>query len=173
MPDREDSRKLPEALHKASDGPKSRLDGLEERFLGLCLSYPSHFTNLTISESDFGNESLNKIFCEVKKFLDKKEDGELSKHLDSVLSPELKMRIDCLSLQIDQQPRNEEEILLEIKTCLKELKLLRLRQQIAALSFDIKDAQGEEDKSKIEKLIKKFNQLTAELTEEAKIDSAV
>jgi len=50
--------------------------------------------------------------------------------------------------------------------------LLRLRQRLAELSFEIKDAQGEKDKPKMEKLLKKFNQLTAELAEAVKIDSA-
>ena len=82
------------------------------------------------------------------------------------------MKIDYLFLQVEQHPKSEDDIIWEIKTCLKELKLLRLRQQLTELSFEIKDAQSAKDKSKIEKLLKKFNQLTAELTEAVKIDSA-
>jgi len=152
--------------------PKSRTDGLEERFLGLCLANPQHLIELEVSEGDFYNESLGKIFCEAKKFLNKDNDKELTDYLRSSLAPELKMKIDYLSLQVEQHPRNEEDIICEIRTCLKELKLLRLRQRLAELSFEIKDAQGEKDKPKMEKLLKKFNQLTAELAEAVKIDSA-
>jgi len=159
------------ALPVELSAPKLRQEGLEERFLGLCLAYPQHVTELEISEEDFFSESLGKVFCELKNFLGKKKEGELESHLAKTLAPELKMRIDYLSLQIDESPRSEKDIVEEIKTCLKELKLLRLRQHLAALSFDIKEAQAEGNKSKMEKLFKKFNQLTAELAEAVKMDS--
>lgn len=152
--------------------PKSRVEGLEERFLGLCLANPQHLAELEIIEEDFCNETLGKIFGETKKFLNKKSDKDLTEHLRSSLAPELKMKIDYLFLQVEAHPKSEEDIIEEIKTCLKELKLLRLRQRLTKLSFEIKDAQAEKDKLKMEKLLKKFNQLTAELTEAVKIDSA-
>jgi len=154
--------------------PKSRMEILGERFLGLCLSNPQHLAELEISEDDFCNEALGKIFCEAKKFLNKKNDKDLTNHLRILLAPELKMKIDYLSLQVENHPLNEEDIIWEIKTCLKELKLLRLRQKLAELSFEFKDAQGENDKSKMGKLFKKHNQLKAELAEAeaVKTDSA-
>lgn len=163
--------RLPSYQAEKLSEPKSRAEGLEERFLGLCLANPQHLLELEIIEEDFCDESLGKIFGETKKFLNKKSDKDLTEHLRASLAPELKMKIDYLFLQVEQHPRNEEDIIWEIKTCLKELKLLRLRQRLAQLSFEIKDAQVEKDKPKIEKLLKKFNQLTAELTEVVKIDS--
>jgi len=151
--------------------PKSRVDGLEERFLGLCLVNPQYLAELEVAEEDFCNEALGKIFGETKKFLNKKSGKDLTEHLRSSLAPELKMKVDYLFLQVEQHPKTEEDIIWEIKTCLKELKLLRLRQRLTQLSFEIKDAQSEKDKPKIEKLLKKFNQLTAELVAAAKIDS--
>jgi len=152
--------------------PKSRTEGLEERFLGLCLANPQHLAELEITEEDFCSEALGQIFGETRKFLNKKSDKDLTEHLRVSLAPELKMKTDYLFLQVEAHPKSEEDIIWEIKTCLKELKLLRLRQRLAQLSFEIKDAQNEKNKSKMEKLLKKFNQLTAELTEMVKIDSA-
>jgi len=166
------SERLPSYQAEKLSEPKSRAEGLEERFLGLCLANPQHLAELEIIEEDFCNEALGKIFSETKKFLNKKSGKDLTEHLRSSLAPELKMKIDYLFLQVEQHPKSEEDIIWEIKTCLKELKLLRLRQQLTELSFEIKDAQSAKDKSKIEKLLKKFNQLTAELTEAVKIDSA-
>ena len=164
--------RLPSYQAEKLSEPKSRIEGLEERFLGLCLANPHHLAELEIIEEDFYDESLGKIFCETKQFLNKKNGKDLTEHLRASLAPELKMKIDYLFLQVEQHPKSEEDIIWEIKTCLKELKLLRLRQQLAELSFQIKDVQSEKNKPKMEKLLKKFNQITAELTELVKIDSA-
>jgi len=164
--------RLPAYQAEKLSGPKSRIEGLEERFLGLCLANPQYLAELKITEEDFCNEALGEIFSETKRFLNKKNNKDLTEHLRTSLAPELKMKIDYLFLQVEQYPKSEEDIIWEIKTCLKELKLLRLRQRLTELSFEIKDAQGEKDKPKMEKLLKKFNQLTAELAEAVKIDSA-
>ncbi len=143
---------------------KSRLEGLEERFLGLYLSYPQHFSEISIREEDFQNEDLAQIFKELKKCLDKKKDGKVLVALRKLLKPELKIKIDYLTLQIEQHERTEKDIIQEIASCLMELKLLRLKNQLTILSFDIKDAQEAKDKVKLEKLLKKFNQVSADLT---------
>ncbi len=143
---------------------KSRLEGLEERFLGLYLSYPQYFSEISVAEEDFYNEDLAQIFKEMKKLLGKKKEDELLVALRESLKPELKIKIDYLALQIEQHERTEKDIIQEIASCLIELKLLRLRNQLTALSFDIKDAQQAEDKTKLEKLLKKFNQVSSDLT---------
>lgn len=147
---------------------KSRLDGLEERFLGLCLSYPQHFAEILIEEEDFQNEDLGQIFKELKKLLGKKKGEEISAVLAGALKPELKIKVDYLSFQIEQHERTEKEIVQEIASCSLELKRLKLKTQLAGLSFDIKDAQQAEDKARLEKLLKKFHQVSADL---AKINS--
>lgn len=143
---------------------KPRLEGLEERFLGLYLNYPQHFSEIKIEEEDFQNEDLAQIFKELKKLLGNKKDGELLDALKKALKPELKIKIDYLSFQIELHERTEKDIIQEIASCFSELKLLRLRNQLTELSFDIKEAQQAEDKSKLEKLLKKFHQISADLT---------
>ena len=141
---------------------KTRLDGLEERFLGLCLSCPQHFTGIDISENDFQNAELSQIFKELKKISDK--DMDLLVKLRQTLKPELKIKIDYLLLQIEQHERSEKDIIQEIVSCSMELKLLRLRNELSILSFDIKDAQQTKDKDKLSQLLKKFNLISLELT---------
>ena len=150
---------------------KSRLEGLEERFLGLCLSYPQHFSEISVDEEDFQNESLAQIFKELKKLLGKKEGDELLVALRKELKPELQIKIDYLTFQIEQHERDEKDIIKEIASCVLELKLLRLRNKLSALSFDIKDAQQSKDKAKLEKLLKQFNQISSDLTKLTNTDT--
>jgi len=136
---------------------KSRLEGLEERFLGLCLSCPQHFTGIAISEDDFQNEDLLQIFKELKKISGKNKVGEIAVTLREALKPELKIKMDYLLLQIEQHEQTEKDIVAEIASCAEELKLLRLKNKRANLTFDIKEAQQAKDKNKLEKLLKELN----------------
>ncbi|MDD2753797.1 MAG: CHC2 zinc finger domain-containing protein [Candidatus Portnoybacteria bacterium] len=142
---------------------KSRLEGLEERFLGLCLSHPKHFSEITADESDFHNDDLAQIFKGLKKLSGKKEGNELLVSLRKELKPELQIKIDYLIFQIEQHERDEKDIIAEIASCILELKLLRLRNKLTALSFDIKDAQQGKDKNKLGKLLKQFDQTSSDL----------
>lgn len=143
---------------------KSRLAWLEERFLGLCLSHPQHFSEELVAAADFCDESLAIIFKEIKRTLGKKRDEKHFNKLRESLTPELKVKIDFISFQIEQHECEEEDIIKEIAACAQELKILRLKKELAALSFDIKDAQEAKDKKKLDKFLKKFNQISAGLT---------
>lgn len=142
---------------------KSRLEALEERFLGLCLICPQHFSEIAISEEDFHNEDLAQIFKEFKKIAGKKTGGDILVKLGKILKPELKTIADNLVFQIEQHERSDQDNIQEIVACVSELKLLRLRNELAALSFDIRDAQQEKNTLKLEKLLKKFSQISLEL----------
>ncbi|MBU2036927.1 toprim domain-containing protein [Patescibacteria group bacterium] len=143
---------------------KSRLEWLEERFLGLCLSHPHYFSKEIASEVNFCDKELAQIFQELKKMIGKKKDEKALNKLRQSLKPELKTRIDYISFQLEQHERDEKDIIKEIKTCVPELKILRFKKDLLSLNFDIKDAQEVKDKNKLNKLLKKFNQLSAELT---------
>src|SRR3989338_6850931 len=64
-----------------------------------------------------------------------------------------KMKMDYLLLQIEQHEQTEKDIVAEIASCAEELKLLRLKNKRANLTFDIKEAQQAKDKNKLEKLL--------------------
>lgn len=143
----------------------SRQEGLEERFLGLCLNHPQYFgNNLEMGIENFQDETLAQIFSQLKDSAAKGKKN-LIEHLRKSLSPELKIQLDYLSLKIEQQPVETEEleIISEIETCAKELKILKIRQELTNLSFEIKEAQGSVPKEKIKELLEKFSQFSNKL----------
>lgn len=158
------------AQSKAVTGPpvcvvKSRQEGLEERFLGLCLNNPQKLSELSLSGTDFNDERFARIFSELQVLMEKKKGKDVLGGLRRRLSPELNLQLDYISLKIEQIPADEMEMIAEMETCLKELKVLKLRRQLTALSFDIKDAQGEGNKQKLRELLENFSQLSSQLIE--------
>lgn len=144
--------------------PKSRLEGLEERFLGLCLTHPQHIQKLNeIGEQDFQNQGLGQIFHQLKGLSEKNKGNDPVGCLQKSLAPELKIQLEYLSLKIEQQPADELQIIYEIETCLRELKMIKIRQQLTALSFEIKDVQAAGNKENLKNLLDKFSQLSGEL----------
>jgi len=145
--------------------PSSRLSGIEERFLGLCLSRPECFSlELGLKKNDFENEKLAEIFSQFESLaVEQKKD--LIDHLRRALSPELKIQVDYLSLKIEQTlPEDEKEISQEIQTCVRELKVLRLKNRLTALNFEIKEAQSGAKAEKMAGLLKDFSRISQELS---------
>jgi len=144
--------------------PKTRLDCLEERFLGLCLNNPGHVQNITdICETDFQNEKLGQIFCALKKLPELEDSQNTISHLNKLLPAELKIQMEYLSLKIEQEPVGDIEIPEEIETCKKELKRCRIKQQLLSLSYEIKNIQASGKKVEIKNLLEKFSQLSSQL----------
>ncbi len=145
---------------------KSRLDGIEERLLGLCLNHPQQFKQVSdICESDFQNEKLGQIFCALKKITQENESSDTLNRLQKTLSPDLKLHVEYLSLKIQQEPSQEPESLLEIGECLKEFQISKLRQKLVVLSSEIKSAQLEGEKSQLQNLLERFSVLSSQLIE--------
>jgi len=143
---------------------KSRLENLEERFLGLCLNNPNHFQRVwEICENDFQNKKLGEIFCALKKLAQENEPQDSISRLQKSLPSDLKLQVEYLSLKIQKEPAGEHEMLQEIDECLKELKIYKIRQQLVVLSSEIKNAQLDEGKLKLKELLEKFSRLSGEL----------
>jgi len=153
------------------DIAKSRQEGLEERFLGLCLNNPQHFSDVAgIAQQDFKNEKLGQIFYELKKLIEQSETKDPFGHLQKSLSTELKMQAEYLSLKIQQQPSEETETFSEMENCVKELKLIKIRQKLTALSYEIEQTQKKGTKIQLKQLLEKFSQLSSELIQISKKD---
>ena len=144
----------------------SRLSGIEERFLGLCLNRPECFSpELELKENDFENQKLAQIFSQFR-VLAAEQKKDLIKHLRQALSPELKIQVDYLSLKIEQTlSEDEKEISQEIFTCVRELKVLRLKNRLTALCLEIKEAQTGAKPEKLAELLKNFSRISQELSE--------
>ena len=59
----------------------------------------------------------------------------------------------------------EKEVLDEIRCAIKEIKIYNLRDKMSQVSLDIKEAEENKDKEKIEDLKRRFYKLTEELNE--------
>jgi len=151
------------------DRAKSRQEGLEERFLGLCLNNPQHFSNVAgIAQQDFKNEKLGQIFYELKKLIEQSEIKDPFGHLQKSLSTELKMQAEYLSLKIQQQPSEETETFSEMESCVRELNMIKVRQKLTALSYEIEQAQRQGSKTQLKQLLEKFSELSSELIQISK-----
>jgi DNA primase len=128
---------------------KTRKELLEERLMGLVQKEPKHL-GLINKEVIFCLSSKNK---EILENLETKEN----------LTPELKNKLDYLGLKGDIEQIEEKDILSEIKFCLKEIKCLKVKDELDKISLEIKKAEGEKNSEKIENLTKKFNQLSKKI----------
>jgi len=165
----ENRQSAPQAETVLNKPTMSRQEGLEERFLGLCLNNPKYLQNISgIQEADFKNQMLGQIFFQLNQLMQKSDEANPLARLQKSLSPELKMKIEYLSLKIEQNPTEDLHVIGEIEACLKELKIVKIRQQLSALSYDIKDAQTAGSKQKLREFLEKFSKLSTELIVETK-----
>ena len=171
-----DERKLVEALQKIKaresgeeipSTPEtrqvSRIKSLEEHLLGLVLKYSQHL--------DFAKEELNpniliipevkNVFVKLKSF---KESFDL-KSFQKELSPEEVYLTNYLIFKVEYCELEEKEVLDEIRCAIKEIKIYNLRDKMSQVSLDIKEAEENKDKEKIEDLKRRFYKLTEELNE--------
>lgn len=161
--DRQPADLTPEALPKQAH---SRLDWLEERLLGLCLNHPQHWPQVAdIGALNMENKNLAQIFYQLKSLAGETKNEDLMDRLKKNLSSELNIQVDYLSLKIQQQPAEELEIIKEMELCLRELKIIKIRQNLLSLSFDIQKAQTQNNHQEITPLLEKFSQLAGQLIE--------
>lgn len=113
---------------------KSRKDLLEEKLLIMILKFPQIFKS--IEEKD------QEIITNLKKDAVPKKDY-----------------FNYLSLKAEIEEFEENEALLEIQFCLKELQSMEIKKRLDEISQEIKKAEMEKNISKIEKLIQEFIKL--------------
>jgi len=78
------------------------------------------------------------------------------------------MQVEYLSLKIQQQPSEETETFSEMESCVRELKMIKVRQELTSLSYEIEQAQGQGSKLQLKQLLEKFSQLSSELIQISK-----
>ncbi|MDD2730997.1 MAG: hypothetical protein PHW33_02630, partial [Candidatus Portnoybacteria bacterium] len=114
---------------------------------------------------DLENKNLAQIFYQLKSLAGETKNEDLMDRLKKNLSSELNIQVDYLSLKIQQQPAEELEIIKEMELCLRELKIIKIRQNLLSLSFDIQKAQTQNNHQEITPLLEKFSQLAGQLIE--------
>ena len=134
---------------KISKRPREEV--LEERFLTLILKFPENL-NL-IDENSFsifsqkGKEILENLKSQNKNF-----------------SPETKEYFDILSLRAEVEEIEKEKVIPEIKFCLREIKLIKLKKELEEASKELKKAEEEKDEKRIKVLIEKISQISKNLS---------
>lgn len=171
-----DERKLVEALQKIKaresgeeipSTPEtrqvSRIKSLEEHLLGLVLKYSQHlgFVKEELNPNILIIPEVKNVFVKLKSF---KESLDL-KSFQKELSPEEVYLTNYLIFKVEYCELEEKEVLDEIKCAIKEIKIYNLRDKMSQVSLDIKEAEENKDKEKIEDLKRRFYKLTEELNE--------
>jgi DNA primase len=171
-----DERKLVEALQKIKaresgeeipSTPEtrqvSRIKSLEEHLLGLVLKYSQHldFVKGELNPNILIIPEIKNVFIKLKSF---KENFDL-KSFQKDFSPEEVYLTNYLIFKVEYCELEEKEILDEIRCTIKEIKIYDLRDKMSQISLDIREAEENKDKEKIEDLRRKFYKLTEELNE--------
>ncbi len=139
--------------------PKPRRQILEERVISLILRSPQLF--LDIDESYFSY--FSKKSQEILKIF-KKEDISKNgvENLKKKISAELADFLDYLSLKSEIEDDGI-DLNTEVANCLKEIKLIEVRERLDSISKEIRKAEEKKNSKEINKLTKEFNKLAGEL----------
>jgi DNA primase len=129
---------------------KTKKQVLEERLLTLLLKSPQ---NLDIV---MDKEAICYLSPQTQEIINNFQDKDkISDKFSNILAP--------LELKAETEQTDEEEILPEIKFCLKEIQSVELKKKLDDISLQIRQAQHEKDAEKIENLNQQFNQLTKKI----------
>ncbi len=137
---------------------KSRIENLEQNLLGLALKYPRHLDVFidNLNPQDFITPVNRKIFEYLKDKKPKKIDAE---KIQNKILPDKPYYINHIIFQVEHYELEDKHILKEINFCISELKKHYIKQKASKLSLDIKKAEKEGNKNKVDKLKKQFNNL--------------
>ena len=123
---------------------KTRQELIEERITVLILKFPEKKDIVKKQDLDSFSETI-------KQFLSCM--GEAKQKINPLL-------FNQLSLQAELEEIEEKDVSLEIEYCLSEIRLMKIKEQLDEISWEIKKAEQEKNHKKIEELIKKFNELS-------------
>jgi DNA primase len=128
---------------------KTKKQVLEERLLTLLLKSPQ---SLDVA---MDKEAICYLSSQTQEIINNFQNKDKISEFSNVIDP--------LSLKAETEQIEEEEILPEIKFCLKEIQSVELKKKLDDISLQIRQAQQEQDAKKIENLNQQFNQLTKKI----------
>jgi DNA primase len=132
--------------------PKSRHDLLEEKLLTILFRFPNYL-NLVENDQNLSLKSQNVLnLLREEKTLNNEE-----------IDPELENYFSYLSLKSEVEEIDEKDAFSEIKTCLKELHFLKIKEKLDMVSQQLREAEVRGDNELIHQLITEFNQYSKEL----------
>jgi DNA primase len=135
---------------------KSREELLEERFLVLLLKSPENINLVDKEKISFFSEKSKEILLRMK---------ENPKFKTDELSKETQEYFNIIALRSEVEEVEKEDILPEMKFCLKEIQSLKIKEKLKEISEKIKKAEEEKKTNELEKLTQEFDLLSKKLTQ--------
>ena len=138
---------------------KSRKQLLEERLLALMIKSPESLALVGDKELSYFSSPCMRIYTHLK------EKGCGQVNLTDGLEPELCDFANYLCLMADNEDVGAVNTIEELKYCLKEFKILNIKQKLDEFSKLLKSAERENDDNKIEVIMREFNLCSKSLRE--------
>jgi len=142
---------------------KTRKELLEEQILTFILKSPENLDLIAEKEISFFSPQISQILTYFKKSQDfpalnsSYGTPRQIKALQKNLPLELIDLINYLSLKAEVEEVDLPDLKEEFKNCLKEIRILEIKNKLGQFSRDIKKAEEEKDLPKIKKLLGEFN----------------
>lgn len=142
---------------------KTRKELLEEQILTFILKSPENLDLIAEKEISFFSPQISQILTYFKKSQDfptlssSLGDPRQIKALQKNLPLELIDLINYLSLKSEVEEVDLPDLKEEFKNCLKEIRILEIKNKLGQFSRNIKKAEEEKDLPKIKKLLGEFN----------------
>ncbi len=152
----------------------TREDKLQERILGFIVLYPQYFQNLFLDLDSFlSNNKINEIYNLIRdSYLKEKKlnDGILAEVKEEISSQEnIENQHESLSyvwnvaaLAVEEKIDEISDVSKEAKTCIINLKKIKLKKELKELEMKMKNEASQEDIEKFDKLYKDLSNLDIE-----------
>lgn len=131
---------------------KSRRELLEERLTALLLRFPENIDLITGEDLPYFSAQIFQIL----DYLRKSRDFEM-KEIDSNLLPEAIEILNYISLKAEIEELSDKDLQEELKKCLKEIKIMEIKNKLDQISENMRMAELEKNSEKIQELLKEFN----------------
>lgn len=136
---------------KKSPPQKSRREKLEERLVTLILKSPENFSLISEKDLNYFSPLISKTLSYFNEKISHAGKAKLKP------PPELDHFVNYFLLKSEIEEISEKDLEKELMVCLKEIKILEIKNRLDKLSQEIKKAEEEKDLSKVQGLIKEFD----------------
>jgi DNA primase len=131
---------------------KSRKELLQEQLVVLLLKSPDKFSLISKEDLNFFSPQISQIISFLKENdVQKLEQKKIS------FPPELDYLIKYLMLKSEIEQTPLQDLDKEIKFCLREIKILNIKDRLNQLSQEIQKAETDRDFKKVQELMNEFN----------------
>jgi DNA primase len=155
---------IPPAISIPAQPLKSRKELLEEKICVHIFRSPDNFRYLSEGDFDFLSPKVCQVLSNFKNNQINKENfNNKIDQIQATFSSEIASFFNYLLLKSEVEEFEEEDKEVEFQACLKEFRILGIKNKLDSIAKEIKKAEEEKDSQKINQMIEAFNQLSREL----------